>query len=106
MSAALGRFAFRWSRFSRLPVADRTLIRSIWVFLAPGRFAAKTPDHEGWYSLDFLGFLSSESRLFNGLRSQKREKVYRTLFLWRSQRRNGSPRSRPCGSAGLFMGRA
>jgi hypothetical protein len=28
----------------------------VWVFLAPGRFAAKTPADEGWISLDFLGF--------------------------------------------------
>jgi hypothetical protein len=28
----------------------------VWVFLAPGRFAAKTRAHEGWISLDFLGF--------------------------------------------------
>jgi hypothetical protein len=32
------------------------LLRSVWVFLAGGYFAAKTPDYEGWISLDFLGF--------------------------------------------------
>jgi hypothetical protein len=31
--------------------------RSVWVFLAPGRLAAKTPAHESWIGLDFLGFL-------------------------------------------------
>jgi hypothetical protein len=30
--------------------------QSIWVFLAPGRFAAKTPIHGYWIFLDFLGF--------------------------------------------------
>ena len=37
--------------------AGPTLARSIRLdFLGPGRFAAKTPDSEGWISLDFLGF--------------------------------------------------
>jgi hypothetical protein len=31
-------------------------MRSIWVFLARSRFAAKTTDYERWISLDFLGF--------------------------------------------------
>jgi hypothetical protein len=55
-SDPLGRFAFGWSRFGSFSAADRTLIRSTWVFLARGRFAAKTPVYEGWISLDFLGF--------------------------------------------------
>ena len=34
-----------------------TLVRrSVWVFLARSRFAAKTPAIEGWIHLDFLGF--------------------------------------------------
>jgi hypothetical protein len=33
--------------------------RSVWVFLATGRFAAKTPSHERWIVLDFLGFSRS-----------------------------------------------
>ena len=36
----------------------------IWVSLARGRFAAKTPDFEGWISLDFLGF-SRPNRAFS-----------------------------------------
>ena len=51
------------------PGRDMGLVVPIWVFLARGRFAAKAPGHEGWILLDFLGFLSSESILFNGLRS-------------------------------------
>jgi hypothetical protein len=38
--------------------------RSVWVFLAPGRFAAKTPSHERWIVLDFLG-LSRPNRDFS-----------------------------------------
>jgi hypothetical protein len=41
--------------------------------------------------LDFLGFpwiLSSESRLFNGLRGLKRGNFYLKLFPWRSKRHN------------------
>ena len=30
--------------------------RSVWVFLALGRFTAKGPVHEPWIVLDFLGF--------------------------------------------------
>ena len=30
--------------------------RSIWVFLARGRFVTKDPDYAGWILLDFLGF--------------------------------------------------
>jgi hypothetical protein len=30
--------------------------RSVWVFLAPGRFAAKARADERWILLDFLGF--------------------------------------------------
>src|ERR1700683_4493801 len=33
--------------------------RSVWVFLATDRFAAKTPSHERWIVLDFLGFSRS-----------------------------------------------
>jgi hypothetical protein len=54
VSATLGRFACGWRRFGSFSTADRTLIRLIWVILAPGRFAAKTPDSEGWISLDSL----------------------------------------------------
>jgi hypothetical protein len=34
----------------------RWLGRSVWIFLARGRFAAKSPDSAYWISLDFLGF--------------------------------------------------
>ena len=38
--------------------------RSLWVFLAHGRFVAKTPANEGWIYLDFLGF-SRQNRDFS-----------------------------------------
>jgi hypothetical protein len=60
------------------------LVRSTGLgFLGAGRFAAKTPDYVGWISLDFLGFpwiLSSESRLFNGLRGIKRGSFFFAPF--------------------------
>jgi hypothetical protein len=43
-----------WLRLSSGP--RRWSGRSVWVFLARGRFAAKTPARECWISLDFLGF--------------------------------------------------
>jgi hypothetical protein len=43
-----------WLRLSSGP--RRWSGRSVWVFLARGRFAAKTPAYEPWISLDFLGF--------------------------------------------------
>ena len=36
----------------------RRLVRLIWVLLARGRFAAKTPAHDYWILLDFLGKFS------------------------------------------------
>jgi hypothetical protein len=46
-----------WSRFgSRSATGRGSSGRSVWVFLAPGRFAAKTPADECWIVLDFLGF--------------------------------------------------
>src|SRR4029077_7334414 len=72
----------------------------------PWPFRYEAPRSRG---LDFLGFpwiLSSESRLFNGLHGIERGKFFLAVLPWHSQRRNGSLRSRPCGSAGLLMGRA
>jgi len=63
------------------PAADRTIIRSIWVFLAPGRFAAKTAVCEGWISLDFLGF-SRKNRVFSmGYEAWSGEKFSRAFSL-------------------------
>jgi hypothetical protein len=53
----LGRFAFGRNRFGSVSAAGRDIGPvDAWVFLAPGRFAAKTPVHEPWIVLDFLGF--------------------------------------------------
>jgi hypothetical protein len=40
--------------------------RSVWIFLAARSFAPKTPDYEGWISLDFLGFSRSNRDLSMG----------------------------------------
>jgi hypothetical protein len=59
--------------------------------------------------LDFLGFpwiLSSESRLINGLRGKKRERIF--LGAFRAVSSAGMVvglRFVACGTAGLFMGR-
>ena len=53
----------------------------------------KTPSREGWISLDFLGFLSSETRLINGLRGIFAEKFFCVLFPRSRTRRNGRLRS-------------
>jgi hypothetical protein len=44
--------------------------------LARRLFAAKTPFIGYWISLDFLGFLSSESKLINGLHGINRQKFF------------------------------
>jgi hypothetical protein len=80
------RVAFGSRRFGCLSAAHRTLIRSIGVFLARGRFAAKTPI----MSVGFPWILSSESIFFNWLSDQKRGKVYRVLFPRVERRRTGA----------------
>ena len=87
---------------------QRAVGRSVWVFLAPGRSAAKAPADECWISLDFLGFsrqnldLSMGYRAFSGknfsrallpgvrsagmgdrgLRMRKRRIVHRASLTW------------------------
>jgi hypothetical protein len=59
--------------------------------------------------LDSLGFpwiLSSESRLFNGLRGLKRRKVLAHAFSMVLEAPQRAPVLLACGSAGLFMGQA
>jgi hypothetical protein len=51
----LGRFAFGRGRIGSFSAGVTfPLIDPVWVFLASSRFAAKTPDYEGWISLDSL----------------------------------------------------
>jgi PEP-CTERM motif len=52
-------------------------------FLGPWPFCREDPVYERLYFLVFPWTLSSESRLFNGLRDIKRGKVYHPLFPWR-----------------------
>ena len=54
--------------------------RSLWISLAGGRLAAKTPVFGGWKSLDFLGFSRPKSSLFNGLRGIFAEKNFSRPF--------------------------
>jgi hypothetical protein len=69
--------------FVELPVsaAAATSARSIvWDFLARGSFAAKTPDHEGWISLDFLGFSRPNRDFSMGCAAFWRKKISRALL--------------------------
>ena len=77
----------------------------VWIFLVDSRLAAKTPDFR---RLDFLGFpwiLLSETSVFNWLSRIFVENIFASLFPVENPL-NGSLRSRPWGSARLFMGRA
>ena len=68
----------------RLGGGPATSVRSIRLgFLGLWRFRCERPLHEPWIVLDCLGFpwiLSSESRLFNGLRGLKRGKFFLSPF--------------------------
>jgi hypothetical protein len=85
---------------------DRTLIRSIWVFLAPGRFAAKTPAHACWISLDFLGFSRPNRDFSMSYAVFLPEEFFLALCPWRRETPEWAGVVLACGSAGLFMGRA
>jgi hypothetical protein len=67
---------------------------SVWVFLAGRCFLCENPCFE---LLDLFGFpwiLSSESRLFNGLREINRAEIFsRRFFRWGRHRRDGKLRS-------------
>src|ERR1700678_1059783 len=92
-----------WLRLAAGP--RRRSDRLIWVFLAPGRFAAKSHADEGWIVLDFLGF-SRPNRAFQWSRGLRWGRVLTnalSLTLGAPQR---APVLLACGSAGLFMGQA
>jgi hypothetical protein len=77
----------------------------IWVFLARRRFAAKTPDFEGWISLDFLGF-SRANRDFSIGYADKSEKNFSSRFCRRERAvETASPRF-GMAKDGLLMGQA
>ena len=85
-AVTLGRFAFGWSGGP----SRRWSGRSVLVFLAPGRFAAKTPDHEGWISLDSLVRIET----YQWVTRHKAEKLFsRASCLAFERRWDGSPRS-------------
>jgi hypothetical protein len=56
----------------------------VWIFLARGRFAAKTPAHECWISLDFLGFSRQNPDLSMGYAAFSRKNISRA-FPWRRE---------------------
>jgi hypothetical protein len=85
------------------PATGRTLIRSIWVFLARGRFAAKAPFGTSWILLDFLGF-SRPNRDFSMGYARFGGKNFSPSF----SAGVGAPERAPAvlawGCAGLFIG--
>jgi hypothetical protein len=79
--------------------------RSVWVFLALGRFAAKNPAYEPWISLDFLDSLV-RIETFQWVTRLLAGRIFLPPFPQARKRRNGSPTVLACGSAGLSMGEA
>ncbi len=80
------RSAFALDMVRPLSAAVRPIV---WIVLAEGLFAAKTPIFRCWISLDFLGSLSSETRLINGLRGQSRENIFVSLLAASKRSRRG-----------------
>ena len=71
----------------------RRWLRSVWIFLARGRFAAKTPAHEGWISLDFLGFSRPNRDLSMGYAESTAEIFSSRFFPRVGRRRSGRSHS-------------
>jgi hypothetical protein len=79
-------------------------------FLGPGRLLAKTPNYEGWLSLDFLGFSRQKRDLSMGYTGFSLENFSRALLPFSTTRRTGA-RSRghaeaqdsPSGKLKLFF---
>jgi len=85
----LGRFALDGAGSPASRPTDWNLIRSIWIFLASGRFAAKTTAKACWISLDFLGF-SRPYRYFSmGYTEFCAKNFLRALCPWSRQPRTG-----------------
>jgi hypothetical protein len=75
----------------RLSSGCDTSARSIvWDFLARGCFAAKTPDHKGFISLDFLGFSRPNRDFSMGYAAFRRKKISRALLPLGRRRRDRS----------------
>src|SRR5271163_2141911 len=79
--------------------------RSVWVFLARGCFAAKTPDHVGWISLDFLGF-SRPNRDFSMGYAGFSGKNFSRALCGGGRAPERAPAFLGCRSPGLFIGQA
>ena len=97
-AVTLGRFAFGWSGGP----PRRWSGRSVWVFLAPGRFAAKTPDHEGWLSLDSLVRIDT----FQWVTRVLAGKIFSSAFSVGLEAPEREPAVLAYGGAGLFTGQA
>jgi hypothetical protein len=95
------RFGSSWQRARRYRCG-----RSVWVFLAPAVLALKAcPKWVGlsWISLDSLVRIETYQLVTRHKVGKLFSRAFSPLV---ERRRNGSLRSRPCGSAGLFMGQA
>ena len=96
-----------WMEPARLPSRPRHCSgRSIWVFLARGRFAAKTPAYEGWISLDFLGFSRPNLYLSTGYAGKASKCFSRALLPLMVETPRREPEVKAMRSAELFIGRA
>jgi hypothetical protein len=77
----------------------------VWVFLAPGRLAAKRLVYEGWKSLDFLGFSRPNRDFSTGYTEQSEENFFSPLG-GRVKNFGMAAHDLACGGAGLFMRQA
>jgi hypothetical protein len=50
-----------------------------WVFLAPGRFGAKTPIYRYWILLDFLGFSRPNRGFSMGYTAQSEQSFFSSV---------------------------
>jgi hypothetical protein len=73
--------------------------------LAHRRFAAKTPDYEGWISLDFLGF-SRANRDFSMGYADKSEKNFPPAFIVAKEPSKRLAHDLARGTDGLLMAQA
>src|ERR1700729_30807 len=70
--------------------------RSVWIFLAGRRFAAKTPEYEVWISLDFLGFSRPNRDLSMGYKRFS-EEDFSSRFCPREAPSKRRPEDAACG---------
>jgi hypothetical protein len=71
---------------------DVPSVAPVWVFLVRRLFAAKTPDYEGWISLDFLGFSRSNQDFSMGYADKARRIFPRAFVVAKEPSETVSPR--------------